>query len=117
MDDKSWLEKVRALPFLMKLADAFGGDRYEKMATLKADHEARGDAYVWTTLYRHPPAPCASGEHSIESSTHEIVKPGIPGKHGRLMISERVLHDIEHHGRRFQPDQVRKLEAIFHSPK
>ena len=116
MDAKDWLAELRALPNLMAVADAEvaagGGDRYEVMRRLRDEHTAAGRPYVWTTAYRRPASPCSTGEHEVPAHTHELVHPALPGTF-RLMIAEQFLHEIEAHGRRFSPDQVKKLEAIF----
>lgn len=116
MDANDWLAEFRTLPNLMAVADAEvaaeGGDRYEVMRRLRDEHTAAGRPYVWTTVYRRPASPCSTGEHEVPAHTHEVVHPALPGTF-RLMIAEQFLHEIEAHGRRFSPDQVKKLEAIF----
>ena len=112
MDDgKAWAARIRALPFLLERAGA-GDDRYEVMARLRGECESRGEIYVWSVVYRRPPAPCHSGEHPIVAITHEVIRPGGGGV-ARLLITERELHDLEHHERKLVDAQRKKLHAIF----
>ena len=114
-DDLQWIARIRALPDLRALAEAAaapGEDPLDRMAALRDEHVARGETYVWTTAYRRPPSRCHSGEHEIAALNREVVKPG-GGALARLLVSELALHDVEHHGRKWQPDQLRKLQAIF----
>lgn len=114
-DERAWLARIRALPFLLDLAQAAakeGEDPLDVMARLRDRHVETAQPYVWSTAYRRPPSPCHSGEHEVPAITHEIVRPG-GGPLARLLVSELVLHDLEHHGRKLAPDQLRKLQAIF----
>lgn len=118
MTPREWAARIRALPFLMEEADrrareeGGGGDRYDWMAKLREEREAKGEPYVWTVIYRRPPSKCHTGEHEIPAHTHEVIRPG-GGGIARLLISERELHDLEHHDRKLVDAQLRKLEAIF----
>ncbi len=113
---KRWAAKIRALPFLLEQADAVaktsGEDRYDVMARLRTECEAEGRTYVWSVVYRRPPAKCHTGEHDISAIGHDVVRPGGGGL-ARLLISERELHDLEHHDRKLLEPQRRKLDAIF----
>jgi hypothetical protein len=112
MDAKIWAERIRGLPFLDFLANAWEGDHYKIMAKLREDYEAKHEVYVWSIEHKRPAARCHTGEHEILPISHEIVRPGGGGQ-ARLLITERELHDLEHHGRKLVDAQIKKLEAIF----